>query len=98
MPSAWIRSASFNERNDVELVFNAMKYHAILVARDGGSKSQTGGILANRDRLLRDFRVRAMTPEDAVTRIRALIARRDERLRRPANKMGAPLPEWVRAD
>ncbi len=89
---------TINERNDVELVFNARKYHAVLVTRDGASKSQPGGILGNRDRLLSDFRVRALTPEEAVTRIRTFIAKRDERLRRLADKTGSQPPQWVGKD
>jgi hypothetical protein len=87
-----------NERNDVELVFNAIKYHAILVTRDGASKRQPGGILGNCDRLLKDFRLRVMTPENAVTRIRAQITRRDELVRRIASKTGELTPEWVGTD
>jgi hypothetical protein len=87
-----------NERNDIELVFNAIKYHAILVTRDGGSKRQPGGILGNSDRLLEDFRLRVMTPENAVTRIRTLITRRDELVRRIASKTGDLIPEWVDTD
>lgn len=92
------RCKNANQRNDVELVFTARKYHAILVTRDGGSKSQPGGILGNRNRLLRDFQVQAVTPEEAVIRIRTLIARRDERLRRLAHRVGAPQPDWVGKD
>jgi hypothetical protein len=34
-----------NQSNDVEIVFNALKYGRILVTADGGSKSQPGGNL-----------------------------------------------------
>ena len=40
-----------NQRNDVKIVFEAAKYHAILITRDGGSRTQPGGILGNRDKL-----------------------------------------------
>ena len=42
---------NINERNDVEILFNAWKYGAILITDDGGSKRQPGGILGNRDKL-----------------------------------------------
>jgi hypothetical protein len=40
-----------NQENDVSIVREASKYGAILVTADGGSKSQPGGILGNRDKL-----------------------------------------------
>jgi hypothetical protein len=35
---------SENEGNEVAIVFNAIKYGAILITNDGGSKRQLGGI------------------------------------------------------
>jgi len=46
-------AANQNERNDIEVVFNAQKYGTILVTADGGSKRQPGGILGNKDNLAR---------------------------------------------
>ncbi|OGR06425.1 MAG: hypothetical protein A3K23_00960 [Desulfobacca sp. RBG_16_58_9] len=58
-----------NERNDIEIVFNAWKYGCILVTNDGGSRCQPGGILGNRDKLL-ELGIQVLTDEEAVVRIR----------------------------
>jgi len=40
-----------NQRNDVIIVCEAIKYNAILVTNDGGSKKEPGGILGNAHKL-----------------------------------------------
>ena len=90
-------AASQSQRNDVDIVFNALKYGATLITNDGGSKRQPGGILGNRDRLA-DLGVRVMTPPEAVRLVRQRIAERDERARRSAERDGKRLPEWVGKD
>jgi len=68
-----------NEQNDVEICLACAYYGATLITRDGGSKRQPGGILGNRTRLSA-LGVNAMTPAEAVTHIRALIAKHEEYL------------------
>lgn len=86
-----------SERNDVDIVFNAKKYAAILVSNDGGSRRQPGGILGNRDALA-ELGVTVMTDEEAVALVRKKIALRDQRLRQMAALDGTTLPEWVGKD
>lgn len=86
-----------NQRNDVEIVFNAKKYMRILVTSDGASKRQPAGILGNRD-ALRAIGVRVMTSAEAVALVEQRISERDTRARYRANQEGAPLPEWVGRD
>jgi hypothetical protein len=64
---------SDNQRHDVDIVFNAMKYSNFLVTTDGGSKRQPGGILGNAAALKARFGLLAMTPEAAVTFLRPRI-------------------------
>ena len=79
-----------NQRNDVKIVFDATKYAAILVTRDGGSKTQPGGMLGNRKRL-RDY-VKIMSDLEAVALVKEKIAERDEFNRRVADEYGGELP------
>ena len=87
-----------NQANDVEVVCEAIKWHAILVTRDGGSKAQPGGILGNREELLRQFCVRIYRPEEAVEYIRSKIAERDEFNAQVAALSGKQAPEWTGQD
>lgn len=87
-----------NQANDVEVVCEAIKWHAILVTKDGGSKSQPGGILGNREELLRQFRVRIYRPEEAVEYIRSKITERDKFNSQVAALSGKPAPEWTGQD
>jgi hypothetical protein len=82
------------QKNDVEIVFNAGKYCAILVTNDGGSKSQPGGILGNADSL-RHLGITVMSPREAVEHIRRELKARDKTARRWAEVMQQPLPDWV---
>ncbi len=85
-----------NQRNDVRVVFEAAKYGALLITRDGGSKTQPGGMLGNRDKL-KDV-VSIVSDAEAVELIRKKIQERDEFNRRVAGEFGVPLPEWTGLD
>jgi len=87
-----------NQQNDVESVLYAQKNHRVLVTMDGGSKSQPGGILGNREQLSREVEVVVMRPHEAVATIREEIQRRDELARAYADRTGKPLPDWVGQD
>jgi hypothetical protein len=86
-----------NEKNDIEIVFNAWKYGCILVTNDGGSRRQPGGILGNRDKLI-DIGIEVLTDEEAVALIKQLIRERDSRERKNSKITGKPLPGWVGRD
>jgi hypothetical protein len=85
-----------NQRNDVRIVCDAAKYEAILVTGDGGSKSQPGGILGNRDKL-RDV-VKILSPDEAVAFVREKITKRDESNAQVVKELGGELPPWTGAD
>ena len=87
---------SDNERNDVKVVYEAKHYAAILVTRDGGSRTQPGGILGNRHKL-KDF-VEILSDVEAVEFIRGKIAERDKFNQRVARECGGVLPEWTGRD
>lgn len=87
-----------NQANDVEVVCEAIKWHAILVTKDGGSKTQPGGILGNREELLRQFCLQIYRPEEAVEYIRSKITERDEFNAQVAALAGKPVPEWTGRD
>ncbi len=86
-----------NERNDVEIVFNALKYSRILVTADGGSNTQPGGLLGNRDKLAQ-LGVTIMRDSEAVHYIEAEIRRRDALAQEIAKLTGMQLPNWVGND
>ena len=86
-----------NEMNDVEIVFNALKYGAILITNDGGSRSQPRGILGNRD-ALGAMGVRIMRDDEAVSYIGDLILKRDEHAKLVAEITAEELPDWVGRD
>lgn len=86
-----------NKANDVEIVFNALKYGAILITADGSSKRKTG-ILDHKDELKNALGIIVMSDEEAVEYIQRLIHERDERARKQFDVYGIPLPEWVGND
>jgi len=86
-----------NEKNDVEIVFNARKYGCILVTNNGDSRRQPGGILGNRDKLYQ-LGINVMTDKEAVEFIRQCIIERDNLERERCNTFGQPLPDWVGSD
>ena len=88
---------SQNQRNDVEIVFNALKYTRILVTNDGDSKSQPGGILGHATEL-NALGIRVMRDSEAVRYVRDLLAQRDANAREVAELTGEPLPHWVGKD
>jgi hypothetical protein len=85
-----------NQRNDVRIVCEAAKYKAILVTGDGGSKTQRGGILGNRDKL-KDV-VQILSPDEAVNYVRQKIRERDEFNARFVKECGGQLPPWAGKD
>lgn len=85
-----------NQQNDIRIVYEAAKYAAILVTSDGGSKTQPGGILGNREKL-RDI-VRIMSPEEAVAFVNSKISERDNYNRRIAAEYKQKLPSWTGQD
>lgn len=87
-----------NQANDVEVVCEAIKWNAILVTRDGGSKAQPGGILGNREEFLRQFCLRIFRPEEAVEYIQSKITERDAFNAQVAAFSGKPVPEWTGRD
>jgi hypothetical protein len=88
--------ADANQRNDVRIVCEAAKYHAILVTSDGASKTQPGGILGNRHKL--NGIVQVMSPEEAVAFVREKIFKRDEFNQRFVKEFGGELPSWTGQD
>ena len=94
----WGKAADENQANDVEVVFEAIKWHAILVTNDGGSRSQPGGILGNREKLHQLFGVQIFRPEEAVALIRAKVAERDAFNAQVVAQTGNTAPEWAGQD
>jgi hypothetical protein len=87
-----------NQENDVEIVFNAGKYCYILVTKDGGSKTQPGGILGNARRLKKELDIDVMSDVDAVELVKHRIAQRDALCKRISAEMKRSSPEWVGLD
>lgn len=85
-----------NQRNDIKIVFEAAKYEAILITRDGGSRTQPGGILGNRQKLRGSVCV--MSDGEAVAFICQKLAERDKFNRRVAKEYGGKLPPWTGKD
>lgn len=88
---------SRSEQNDVEIVFNADKYQAILVTADGGSKRQPRGILGSR-RELAQLGIRVMSADEAVMHIAREIAARDRNILEGCYRYGITPPSWVGQD
>jgi predicted nucleic acid-binding protein len=87
-----------NQKNDVRIVADAIHYAAILVTQDGGSKSQPGGILGNRDSLATRFAIRILTPDEAVAFVEDKIRERDDFTRESVRQFGGKLPGWTGKD
>ena len=85
-----------SQHNDVMVVYEAAHWNAILVTRDGASKSQPGGILGNRDKL-RGL-VQIMSDTEAVDFICLKITERDNFNSLVSKKTGQPLPAWTGQD
>jgi len=86
-----------NEKNDVEILFNARKYGCVLITNDGGSNRQPGGILGNREKLQK-LGINVMTDKEAVEFIKQCIIERDNLERERSEFSGQPLTNWVGAD
>jgi hypothetical protein len=86
-----------NQKNDIEIVFNSMKYSAPLVTNDGGSKTQPGGILGNKNEL-RVLGIEVFSPQEAVAKVESEIRKRDQRAKQWAEFNGKALPAWVGKD
>lgn len=85
-----------NEHNDIKIVYEAAHYEAILITSDGGSRTQPGGLLGNRDKL--KGMVKILSDSEAVAFIREQIKERDEFNRRVNREFGIDLPEWTGKD
>lgn len=85
-----------NQQNDIRIIFEAKKYAAILVTTDGGSKTQPGGILGNRDKLKNMLKV--LSPDEAVDFVRSKIQERDNFNMRVVKEFGGEVPEWTGSD
>lgn len=86
-----------NERNDIEIVFNAKKYFRILITADGASKSQPGGVLGKRSELF-ELGIQVMTDSEAVKFIEEEMRKRDKLARRFHELCGDDLPDWLGED
>ncbi len=87
---------SENQQNDIKIVIEAIKFQAILITNDGGSRRQPGGILGNRQRLRQLLRI--MTDNEAVSFIRDKIKERDGFNERGSREYGGQLPVWTGRD
>ena len=87
-----------NQKNDVEIVFNAYKYCHILITNDGDSKKQPGGILGNAERLKDEVSIIVMTDQEAVTLVEKRIKNRNKNCRAVSKRTGMPLPNWIESD
>lgn len=90
-------ASSASERNDIEIVFNAWKYSAVLVTADGGSRRQPGGILGNQEALGRRG-ITVMSDDEAVELVRDKIRQRDRLMIERCQWEGRPLPVWIGQD
>jgi hypothetical protein len=86
-----------NQRNDIDIVFNAGKYSWPLITTDGDSKSQPGGILGNRAQLAA-IGIKVLTPDQAVAKVEEGIRARDKHARQWAEYYKNDIPDWVGKD
>ncbi len=82
--------------NDIKIICDAIKWNAILITNDGGSKKQPSGILGNVHKL-KDY-VKIMRDYEAVDFIREKIYERDSRNEKISQITGQPLPLWHGTD
>ena len=87
-----------NQENDVQIVYTAAKWNATLVTNDGGSKTQPGGILGNREALRGAVGVEIMSPAVAVSFVREKITERDQHNVKIAARVGSAPPDWTGQD
>jgi hypothetical protein len=87
-----------NEENDVLIILHAKHSHSILVTNDGGSKTQPGGMLGNKERILSEIGVKVMRDIEAVELVKKKILERDKRAHRIADRCGESLPSWIGKD
>jgi hypothetical protein len=90
-------SKTKSQVNDIDIVFNAWKYHLPLITNDGDSKTQPKGILGSRAQLER-VGIKVLRPEEAVTIVEAALERRDNLAHQWAEYYGKPVPDWVGKD
>jgi hypothetical protein len=95
---AVLEAKTENQKNDARIICTAAKYHATLVTSDGGSKSQPGGILGNRDKISEITGIQIMSPAEAVAFVEGKVADRDQHNQRIAQETGMALPAWTGAD
>ncbi len=95
---AILEAQTENQKNDARIICTAIKYHATLVTNDGGSKTQPGGILGNRDKIREIADLQIMSPAEAVAFVEGKVAERDAFNGRIASESGMPLPPWTGAD
>jgi len=78
-------------------VADALRWTAILITSDGGSKRQPGGILGNRQ-TLRDLGITVMNDGEAVEFVLGKIEERDRLANEHSDHTGDPLPAWLGCD
>jgi len=86
-----------NQRNDVEIVFNAGKYVMTLITEDGASKKQSGGILDAQSELQK-IGIRVLRDTEAIAEIEQSIRDRDQMAQRINEEYDHDLPDWVNRD
>lgn len=79
-----------NQKNDIEIVFQSLKYGRILVTNDGDSKAQPTGILGHAKEL-KNLGIRVMRDNEAVELVLSAIRERDEYALRFSHETGLSL-------
>ncbi len=85
-----------NQINDIKIVCDAIKWQAILITKDGGSKKQPGGILGNAHKL--KGYVKILNDQEAIDFIRKKINERDLINEQISQLTSLPLPSWHGTD
>lgn len=86
-----------SQRNDVEVVFNAHKYFALLITDDGDSRRQSDGILGKAQQL-RELGIQVLRDHEAVELVKQKILARDRIAKELSSTPGEALPDWVGKD